>query len=84
MANIGRMDRGDGMELASEKLDGRGPTVVFLPGFRSDMTGDKATALAAFCARARQRHAAVRLFRARIKRRPVRGRHDRRLDRKTP
>ena len=26
------------------------PTVVFLPGFRSDMTGDKATALAAFCA----------------------------------
>ena len=24
---------------------GRGPTVVFLPGFRSDMAGDKATAL---------------------------------------
>ena len=50
MANIGRMDRGDGVELASEKLDGRSPTVVFLPGFRSDMTGDKATALAALCA----------------------------------
>ena len=50
MANIGRLDRGDGIELAWEKLDGRGPTVVFLPGFRSDMTGDKATALAAFCA----------------------------------
>jgi pimeloyl-ACP methyl ester carboxylesterase len=50
MVNIGRMDRGDGVELASEKLDGRGPTVVFLPGFRSDMTGDKATALAALCA----------------------------------
>jgi pimeloyl-ACP methyl ester carboxylesterase len=30
-------------------LDGREPTVVFLPGFRSDMTGDKATALASFC-----------------------------------
>ena len=29
---------------------GRGPTVVFLPGFRSDMTGEKATMLAAHCA----------------------------------
>ena len=42
----GRLDRGDGVELAWARLDGRGPTVVFLPGFRSDMTGDKATALA--------------------------------------
>jgi pimeloyl-ACP methyl ester carboxylesterase len=50
MAGIGRLDRGDGVELAWAKLDGRGPTVVFLAGFRSDMTGDKATALAAFCA----------------------------------
>jgi len=50
MTNSGRLDRGDGVELAWVKLDGRGPTVVFLPGFRSDMTGDKATALAAFCA----------------------------------
>lgn len=46
----GRFDRGDGTELAWARLDGRGPTVVFLPGFRSDMNGDKATALAAFCA----------------------------------
>jgi pimeloyl-ACP methyl ester carboxylesterase len=46
----GRLDRGDGTELAWVRLDGAGPTVVFLPGFRSDMTGDKATALAAFCA----------------------------------
>jgi pimeloyl-ACP methyl ester carboxylesterase len=46
----GRLDRGDGVELAWGKLPGRGPTVVFLPGFRSDMTGDKATALATFCA----------------------------------
>jgi len=46
----GRLDRGDGIELSWVRLDGRGPTVVFLPGFRSDMTGDKATALAAFCA----------------------------------
>ncbi len=46
----GRLDRGNGTELAWIKLPGAGPTVVFLPGFRSDMTGDKATALAAFCA----------------------------------
>ncbi len=46
----GRLDRGDGVGLAWAKLDGRGPTVVFLPGYRSDMGGDKATALAAWCA----------------------------------
>jgi pimeloyl-ACP methyl ester carboxylesterase len=50
MQNTSRLDRGDGVELAWAGQDGRGPTVVFLPGFRSDMTGDKATALAAFCA----------------------------------
>jgi pimeloyl-ACP methyl ester carboxylesterase len=50
MASTGRLDRGDGVELAFARQNGRGPTVVFLPGFRSDMTGDKATALAAFCA----------------------------------
>src|SRR5579864_6619231 len=49
MQSTGRLDRGDGIELAWSKLDGRGPAIVFLPGFRSDMTGDKATALAAFC-----------------------------------
>jgi pimeloyl-ACP methyl ester carboxylesterase len=38
------------VDLAWARLEGRGATVVFLPGFRSDMTGDKATALAAFCA----------------------------------
>lgn len=50
MASQGRLDRGDGVELAWSKLEGRGPTVVFLPGYGSDMAGDKATALAAFCA----------------------------------
>jgi pimeloyl-ACP methyl ester carboxylesterase len=50
METTGRLDRGDGVELAWASLDGRRPTVVFLPGFRSDMNGDKATALAAFCA----------------------------------
>ncbi|PPQ31230.1 alpha/beta hydrolase [Rhodopila globiformis] len=46
----GRLDRGNGAELAWIRQEGRGPTIVFLPGFRSDMTGDKATSLAALCA----------------------------------
>ena len=46
----GHLDRGNGTQLAWVYQQGRSPTVVFLPGFRSDMTGDKATALAAFCA----------------------------------
>lgn len=50
MEQSGRTDRGDGTLLAWAKTEGRDPTIVFLPGFRSDMTGDKATALAAFCA----------------------------------
>jgi pimeloyl-ACP methyl ester carboxylesterase len=50
METTGRLDRGDGVELAWARLEGRSPAVVFLPGFRSDMTGDKATALAACCA----------------------------------
>lgn len=50
METTGRLDRGDGVELAWARQDGAGSTVVFLPGYRSDMRGDKATALAAFCA----------------------------------
>jgi pimeloyl-ACP methyl ester carboxylesterase len=50
METTGRLDRGDGIELAWCRLDGAGPTVMFLPGFRSDMNGEKAAALAAFCA----------------------------------
>jgi len=46
----GRLDRGDGVALAWAKLPGRGPTVVFLSGFRSDMTGTKAVALRDWCA----------------------------------
>ncbi len=47
----GRIDNGAGLDLAWQRLAGRGPTVVFLPGYHSDMTGDKAKALAALCAR---------------------------------
>ncbi len=46
MASI---DRGDGVALAYECNAGRAPTLVFLPGFMSDMRGDKASALAALC-----------------------------------
>ena len=46
----GRLDRGDGTELAWARLPGRGPTVVFLAGFRSDMEGSKAIALRDACA----------------------------------
>ncbi|MEX2648122.1 MAG: alpha/beta hydrolase [Alphaproteobacteria bacterium] len=41
--------RPDGERLAYHRLDGRGPGVVFLGGFASDMTGTKAMALEAWC-----------------------------------
>jgi pimeloyl-ACP methyl ester carboxylesterase len=50
MQSTGRLDRGDGIELAWIRAAGRGPTVVFLPGYRSNMTGEKASMLADFCA----------------------------------
>jgi pimeloyl-ACP methyl ester carboxylesterase len=46
----GTLDRGDSAGLAWQRLAGRSPTLVFLPGLRSDMRGEKATMLAAFCA----------------------------------
>ena len=45
----GRLDRGDGIRLAWARTPGRDPTTVFLPGFRSDMTGSKAMAVEAWC-----------------------------------
>jgi pimeloyl-ACP methyl ester carboxylesterase len=48
METTGRLNRGDGVALAWARIAGRSPTLVFLPGFRSDMTGDKATSLADF------------------------------------
>lgn len=44
-----KLARDDGETIAYHKLDGKQPTVVFLGGFRSDMTGTKATALEALC-----------------------------------
>jgi pimeloyl-ACP methyl ester carboxylesterase len=40
-----RLPRPDGNTVAYAKTNGREPTVVFLGGFRSDMTGTKAVAL---------------------------------------
>jgi pimeloyl-ACP methyl ester carboxylesterase len=53
------MDRGDGVDLAYALTPGNGPTCVFLPGFMSDMQGNKALSLEAQ-ARAKG-HAMLRL-----------------------
>jgi pimeloyl-ACP methyl ester carboxylesterase len=42
----GFLDRPDGARLAWRRVDGAGPTIVWLGGFRSDMAGTKAQALA--------------------------------------
>ena len=42
---VRRLQRPDGNTVAYAKTDGSAPTVVFLGGFRSDMTGTKAMAL---------------------------------------
>ena len=40
----------DGRRVAFRHVPGSGPTIAFLPGYRSDMAGGKATALAAWAA----------------------------------
>ena len=42
------LNRGDGVRLAYRLRPGRGPTIVFLPGYMSDMAGSKAVALDAW------------------------------------
>src|ERR1700750_49082 len=49
MEHSGRLAR-DGETLAWRREEGAGPTVVWLGGFRSDMTGTKAQALADWAA----------------------------------
>jgi len=48
VGRVERLQRPDGNTVAYAKTDGRVPTVVFLGGFRSDMTGTKAVALEAW------------------------------------
>src|SRR5690348_18299658 len=43
------LTREDGATIAYHRRRGRGPGVVFLGGFMSDMTGTKALALDRFC-----------------------------------
>ena len=45
------LERDDGPRLAYRRSKGRGPTLVFLPGYASDMAGTKAVALDAFAAK---------------------------------
>ena len=59
MPNLSFLDRGDGVRLAYRLRAGRGPTLIFLSGYMSDMQGGKAVALDAW-AQARG-HALLRL-----------------------
>jgi pimeloyl-ACP methyl ester carboxylesterase len=46
LETAGMLDRPDGARLAWRRIAGEGPTIVWLGGFRSDMSGTKAQALA--------------------------------------
>ena len=50
MIDLGYLEIGDDLRLAYRHRPGRGPTLVFLPGYRSDMEGTKALALDAWAA----------------------------------
>ncbi len=50
IAPLARFTLPDGRRLAYRHLTGRGPTIVFLPGYRSDMHGGKAIAVLAWAA----------------------------------
>lgn len=45
MTDIQHLEIGPDLRLAYRHRTGRGPTIVFLPGYQSDMDGGKATAL---------------------------------------
>jgi pimeloyl-ACP methyl ester carboxylesterase len=49
MKSAGNLTREDGVTIAYRRTPGRAPGVVFLGGFRSDMSGTKAIALEAHC-----------------------------------
>ena len=48
MTDVRHFDAGGDRRLAYRLREGRGPTIVFLPGYMSDMEGSKATALDAW------------------------------------
>ena len=49
---VQRLQRPDGNTVAYARTEGRAPAVIFLGGFRSDMTGTKAMALEDWARRA--------------------------------
>jgi pimeloyl-ACP methyl ester carboxylesterase len=51
MSSLANLSRQDGATIAYHRLTGSGPGVVFLAGFRSDMTGAKALYLEDYCRR---------------------------------
>lgn len=53
------LTRADGVRLAYRYFEGEGPTIIFLPGYMSDMQGGKAQALAAWAEA--EAHAMLRL-----------------------
>lgn len=59
MTDIAYHPRADGLRLAYAHRSGAGPTIVFLPGYMSDMEGSKAIALDGWAAR--KGHAMLRL-----------------------
>ena len=77
-AATGRLDRGDGVALAWARLAGRGPTVVFLPGFASDMSGRQGDRAGRGLRRGAGRRCCASTIPATARGRRVRGRHDRR------
>ena len=48
MADLLYLQRGENLHLAYRHREGHGPTIVFLPGYMSDMEGTKATVLDAW------------------------------------
>lgn len=51
MTDLAHLEIGDDLRLAYRHRPGRGPTVLFLPGYMSDMEGGKASALDAWAER---------------------------------
>lgn len=62
METSGLLERPDGERVAWKKVDGDGPTVVWLGGFKSDMTGTKAQALAEWAERRRRSYVRFDFF----------------------
>jgi pimeloyl-ACP methyl ester carboxylesterase len=51
MSDLDYLEIGENLRLAFRHRPGRGPTILFLPGYMSDMEGGKATALDAWAER---------------------------------